>query len=399
MKRIWILTAMAPLLATCWHFDVRGQVPAPQGGAPAAAESEQIDFDKARQLLERQRRGERLSSDEAAYLERARAARRSAGGGAPATSTQRTGQSSTGMKPLTEMTADDRYKGQDGGLYGGGLNQPPSQHLEAALAAARAVKPLDAQGKPASNGKVVLVSVGMSNTTQEFSQFVRLARADSAVARPLVIVDGAQGGQDSAAWARRPDQRARGDRPSPWDTLEQRLRSAGVTAAQVQVVWLKQARIAPGSIGEFPRHADVLRDDILTILQTLKARFPNLQLAYLSSRIYAGHASGALNPEPYAYESAYAVRSLIQRQIAADPQLNYDGRRGLVRAPVVLWGPYLWGDGDRPREADGLVWLREDLAGDGTHPSDSGRAKVARLLLDFFKTDPTARPWFSAEPS
>ncbi|MEY4941768.1 MAG: hypothetical protein RIQ93_3503, partial [Verrucomicrobiota bacterium] len=31
---------------------------------------------------------------------------------------------------------------------------------------------------------------------------------------------------------------------------------------------------------------------------------------------------------------------------------------------------------------------------DGTHPSESGRAKVGRLLLEFFKTDPTTQNWF-----
>ena len=34
------------------------------------------------------------------------------------------------------------------------------------------------------------------------------------------------------------------------------------------------------------------------------------------------------------------------------------------------------------------------LALHGTHPSDSGRRKVAGLLLRFMKTDPTAKTWF-----
>lgn len=28
------------------------------------------------------------------------------------------------------------------------------------------------------------------------------------------------------------------------------------------------------------------------------------------------------------------------------------------------------------------------------HPSANGREKVARLLLEFLKTDETAKPWF-----
>ena len=48
-----------------------------------------------------------------------------------------------------------------------------------------------------------------------------------------------------------------------------------------------------------------------------------------------------------------------------------------------------------PRKSDGLVWTREDCAADGTHPSPtSGREKVAKLLLGFFKNDPTSQPWF-----
>jgi hypothetical protein len=65
-----------------------------------------------------------------------------------------------------------------------------------------------------------------------------------------------------------------------------------------------------------------------------------------------------------------------------------------VKAPLLLWGPYLWADGVTPRKGDGLVWERKDLAADGVHPSPSGRQKVADQLLKFFKTDPSARTWF-----
>jgi lysophospholipase L1-like esterase len=35
-----------------------------------------------------------------------------------------------------------------------------------------------------------------------------------------------------------------------------------------------------------------------------------------------------------------------------------------------------------------------DLGGDGVHPSEAGRKKVAEMLLNFFKTDAEARKWF-----
>src|SRR5262249_48641938 len=140
-----------------------------------------------------------------------------------------------------------------------------------------------------------------------------------------------------------------------------------------------------------------LQKDTLVVLQNARARFPNLRIAYLGSRIYAGYATTRLNPEPFAYEGAFAVRWLIQDQIKGDPELNSNPERGAVKAPLLLWGPYFWGDGTTPRKSDGLVWKREDLVGDGTHPSQSGRQKVAEMLLKFFKTDPLARTWFVKE--
>jgi lysophospholipase L1-like esterase len=176
--------------------------------------------------------------------------------------------------------------------------------------------------------------------------------------------------------------------------MDRRLQAAGVTAGQVQVVWLKQAQIGPAQLGEFPVHAESLRNDVATILRQLKTRFPNLRIAYLSSRIYAGYAATPLNPEPYAYESVFSVRWLIESQVANDPNLNYDPARGEVRAPLLLWGPYLWADGTKARQGDGLAWTRDDLGPDGTHPSPPGRQKVADLLLKFFQTDANTKSWF-----
>jgi hypothetical protein len=347
---------------------------------------DEIDWDKARELRRRMLAGEKLSEEEQAYLSRARAALR-----APRRPPAQA--AATELTPLCDLWGDARYKGEQGGLYGAGSNEPPTSHLQAALAAARAITPLDAHGRPAQDGKVVLISVGMSNTTQEFSAFMRLARDDPARAPQVVIVDGAQGGMDALEWAG-PQQARRPDRPDPWEVLQRRLQQAGVTPQQVQAAWIKQARRNPAALGEFPAHVRELQGHLLVIVQKLKERFPNLRVAYLSSRIYAGYARTALNPEPYAYESAFAVRGLIARQIEEDAELNHDPEQGEVRAPILLWGPYLWAAGKAGRKLDGLTWLEEDLAQDGTHPSASGQRKVAELLLRFMHEDPTARLWY-----
>jgi hypothetical protein len=403
-SRWCLLPTLVLMLGFGWAvLPVEAQAPRPEGSvlddAPqrAAKAAEPIDFARARELMQKRQRGETLTAEEEAYLQRAMEARRA--GARPGAEPGRQpgarpggadrailGVESTGLKPLSEMTADDRYEGEEGGLYGGGRNEPPEAHRKAAEAELAKIQPLDAEGKPAADGTIVLVSLSMSNATQEFSTFKPLADADAAKSPRLTIVDCAQGGQAMAEWAD-PDAR-------PWEEALRRLAAAGVSPQQVQVAWVKLANKGPR--GELKEHGGKLQRDTLALLQNAKKRFPNLRIAYLSSRIYGGYTHGGLNPEPYAYESAFPVRWLIRDQIAGEAALCFDPAGGEVKAPLLLWGPYLWADGVKPRQ-DGLVWTRGDLAGDGTHPSQSGREKVAGMLLDFFKNDPLARPWFVAK--
>lgn len=348
-----------------------------------------VDFEKAREIFARASRGEPVSAEDRAYVERAKQAKQKqpAAKNPPGAPPPKWTQHLTPLDQLGTAT----YKGEDGGLYGGGRNDPPAAHLAAALRESAKIVPVGADGRPAADGKIGLLSVGMSNTTQEFSRFMSDAARDPRKSPRVVLIDGAQGGQTGARWA---------DPATPlWIEVDNRIARAGLTAAQIQVAWLKQAEAGPARLGDFPKHADVLRENLVTALGHLQKRFPNLRLVYLSSRIYAGYATTALNPEPYAYESAFAVRRLIQDQIAGRAELNFDSARGVVRSPLLLWGPYLWADGTTPNKIGGLTYEPADLGPDGTHPSDSGRAKVARLLLDFFTGDPTARTWFLANPT
>ena len=180
-----------------------------------------------------------------------------------------------------------------------------------------------------------------------------------------------------------------------WQVSEERLDAAGVTAKQVQVAWIKQANAGPTAA--FPEEVKALQADLLATVQNLRDKYPNLKIVYLSSRIYAGYATSPLNPEPHAYEGGFGVKWLIEDQIGGNPELNFDGAKGEVKAPWLAWGPYLWADGLKAR-ADGLTYELGDFAeNDRTHPSMLGREKVARQLLDFLRGEPTAKPWFVGE--
>jgi hypothetical protein len=288
--------------------------------------------------------------------------------------------------PLNDLGTEN-YLGYQGGLYPNGSNQMPAAHAQAGLNMAQTIQPLSPTGQvDMVDGRIVLLSLGMSNTSQEFIAFMSEAENDPLLAENVTIVNGAQGGK-SAELASDPND-------DFWTTLNQRLANEGVTPQQVQVVWLKEARSSVDPDEVFPTDAEILQDQLRAIVQIAKSRFPNLKIAYLSSRIYAGYSDTNLSPEPEAYQSGFAVKWLIEEQINGSPDLTYDSANGPVLAPWLAWGPYLWADGLVPR-SDGLVWLCSDFVADGTHPSGDGAFKVAGLLQDFSRSAETAVPWYT----
>src|SRR5688500_9800461 len=300
----------------------------------------------------------------------------------------------TGFTPINDLGANLYLNQYQGGLYPNGSNAIPAAHASVGLARAAGVVPRNATGAPdASGGKYVMLSIGMSNTTQEFSTFMTQAAGDARVNHTtLRLVDGAAGGQTAGTW------------DSPFDAnydrvRDQELAPLGLSEAQVQVAWVKVANAQPSSaLPNANADANLLVQQMGNIARALETRYPNLQQVFFSSRIYAGYATTTLNPEPYAYESGFAVKRVIEAQIEQMDGLGVDALAGDMSydtaAPWVAWGPYLWADGTTAR-SDGLTWLASDLAADGTHPSAAGRQKVSGQLMDFMLTSPQTQNWFT----
>ncbi|UCD27355.1 MAG: hypothetical protein JSV03_09505 [Planctomycetota bacterium] len=317
------------------------------------------------------------------------------------------GGTSTGMIPIDDL-GTGLYLGQfQGGLYPNGLNTLPAAHETEGLLRAQNIQPLDTNGDPNPGGKYVLLSIGMSNTTQEFCSYTSAEPCDpwtfmgQAAVDPnvnhdtLVIVNGARGGQEASVWE--------SPTASNYDRIrDNRLAPKGLTEAQVQIVWVKNANAAPSvSLPNANADAYDLIGRLANCARALKVRYPNVQIVFFSNRIYAGYADTGLNPEPYAYESGFSCKWLIEAQIdqmagqPVDPiagDLNYN-----TVAPWIAWGPNLWADGINPR-SDGLTWVCSDFQSDGTHPAQSGEEKVGTMLLDFMLNSPFASPWFLATP-
>lgn len=288
----------------------------------------------------------------------------------------------TEKMPLTDLTSGT-FRGFRGGLYPDGSNERPPAHQAAGLAIANAIKPLNSEGiADEVNGRIVWMSVGMSNTTQETSAFLAQMKDFPGKHPKLVLVDGAQGGQDI--------NRINNAAATYWDSAYKRLSYQGVTKYQVQVIWYKEAEASPKDTA-FATYPDALKGKFLNVMQLLKTKFPNLKMVYLSNRIYAGYASSGLNPEPFAWYTGWAVKRLIEEQLKNNPSLRFSGDQ--PSSAWLSWGPDLWANGATPR-SDGLTWLPSDFASDGTHPGKTGTKKVADLLFKFFTTDETTKPWF-----
>ena len=276
--------------------------------------------------------------------------------------------------PLTDLGSGS-YLGFAGGLYPDGKNSRPPAYEEAGVALGATVQTLDRDGRPSTSGRIVMLSIGMSNTSREFSEFIRLAEADARKSPSLLMIDAACDGAAATEIAV-----PSGDY---WIHVDRQLQRSEISTTQVQVVWLKTA-LARGPRA-FPENARLLQRTLRSIVEILGTKFPQLKLVYVSSRTYGGYSESDLSPEPIAYESGFAVKWLIEERIN-----NPSPVRSI---PWVSWGAYLWADGLRPR-SDGLMWERCDFEPDGVHTSAQGALKVATMLLDFFQNDTAAKPWF-----
>lgn len=301
-------------------------------------------------------------------------------------SAQNCANTSTGLVPLVDLGAGT-YQGHAGGLYPGSTNVRPEQHTVDGLAQATRVVPREANGAPDPAGRIVVMSIGMSNCWQEFGVLMTQVEADATRNPAVLFVNGAQTGAAASTIAM--------PGSTYWTNCDNRLALAGATPQQVQVVWLKSVNLHPTN--GFPGQALELRDQYRAILQNVKARYPNARIAWLASRIYAGYATSTLNPEPYAYEHGFVVKWTIEAQIQGDPALAFDDAVGPALAPWIDWGTYLWADGTTPR-GDGLTWLCQHYQNDGTHPSNQGRQRVAQQVLAHLRTDPIAASWYLRAP-
>jgi hypothetical protein len=271
----------------------------------------------------------------------------------------------------------------EGGLYPNGSNVDPATHDAAGVVLAQQIQAIGEGG-----GTYALLALGISTTQQDFLELQQLANADPEKNSHLVLVNGGVPGVQAGAlngpggWADPTNMN--------WKFVADVVTAQnGVTADQVEAIWFEDIVADPTSSIIKLEQADYeqIAKNVL-----LPQNFPNVKLMFFSSSLYNGYSNnlpppnGPLDPEPYAYETGFAVQLAIADQISGT----------LTGVPWMGWASYNWTNGLYGRD-DGLTWSCQDSKSNGIHPSITvGREKVGSLLLNFFKTSDLTAPWFDA---
>jgi hypothetical protein len=288
-----------------------------------------------------------------------------------------------GFTPLNQLGAE-MFHGFTGGLYAGGRNEPHGAHAEALARVSGRIQPLNADGKSAADGKIVVMGIGASVCRQIFAELERTGAQAAGINPAVVFVNGAKGGADVNKIA---DARY-------WETADKALQSRGVTAAQVQVIWYQSDNLRDQE-AEFPARPQKLMEEFAAQTRLMKEHFPNAQICYHSGRHTTAFIPDpervAKHTEPRPYHHGWAVKWLIEAQTSGRADLQFEGEKAV--APLSAWATYFWTNGDEPR-ADGYRWMRDDVVKDGVHLSDTSIPRVAKELTDFWSRDEFARRWF-----
>jgi cysteine-rich repeat protein len=345
----------------------------------------------------------------------------------------------TDVQALDERIPKGRYLGiYNRGRYPFGNFVIPSAHKTEGLARGNSVVGRTTSGAiDASTGRVIFLVTGGSDVAEAVctdsdqlpprtAGSVPACRAGTwlgdalfppreAIDRAnLTIVNGAYPNQFAENWSQADD-------PFPpvpfnagqpavngnWDRIRDRVLPYyalnALSEAQVQAMYINLANESP--VVSMPdRHADAaqLMVRLGIIIRAAKQRYPNLQQVFLSSRPYSGFATNRAPGEPYAYETGFAVKWLIEAQIAqmAAGGTVIDTRAGDLNysngtAPWINWGGYIWNHSAGSQTA-GARWSEGDFENTSANGffSDRGDAKASLLYNYNFATNAFMRCWY-----
>lgn len=223
------------------------------------------------------------------------------------------------------------------------------------------------------NGKILFISLGASSSATEsvtLAQYIAQGKTLGEVNPDVDFVNCAIAARDVGDWS---------DPENPkyitgWQQTVNTLSGYGYTLNDVQVMWLKEDDLSDKESD--PGRVTRLFWKYVTLLQTCKAKMPNLKRVYISGRSCVLPQAELTHEEPKPYYTGLAAKMIVQEQIAGNPYLSLD---------AVGWISdilYLWTNGYEPRVADGYIRTVDSWKGDGIHPNEIGNDQVATFLYN-----------------
>lgn len=289
----------------------------------------------------------------------------------------------SGLTPITDLGVG-YYRGYQGGLYPNGSNVRQGVHLSSALSVVRTIKKLKTNGQPDTNGNIVMIGIGASNPRTEFDAFIQQITASGSLRSGVKIINTCIGGQGV--------QKMNTPTANYWQQAKNTLQQQGLTEAQVQVAWIETDNTSNGDT-LFPRAPLLLINDLKVLLETIKLKFPNIKICYLSSRAFSGYAlasaseigKGLLYPRDY--YNGWALKWMVEKQINNEPGFT------ISTIPFITMGNYNWSQGSQPRMDGFFLDCNLDIGSDGLHLTAPGEEKIGALMKSFFLTDTTTYGW------
>lgn len=274
------------------------------------------------------------------------------------------------------------YKGQGGGLYAGSRNSPELSQRILIQKQLQLIKPLDSRGIDNSDGKVGFVFIGDSYTAGEFKFFSDFVKDNSSTNQSLVLVDATQNNLNASHWDKS---------LYAWDVLNKEVIEAGITANQVQVLWINLG------FGSYSDNLDIdtktQADMIERVVKTALVKYPLIRVVYLSSPRYAGLSKDPDFQEPQSYEVAFAIREVINRQEKGELSFRQDNS-SLTSEPALLWGPYVWNN-DTFGNSD-FSYKPDRYVENGLILTIQGKQRYAVDLFDFWNSYEFSKSWFGS---
>lgn len=294
---------------------------------------------------------------------------------------------SSSLTPIEDL-GSSTYLSYQGGQYPSGSNVRPQLQLTRGLIQSNAVLPLNTAGNvDLISGKIVMVGIGASNPRTEFTAFKQLCDTFQCLNNKLRIVNVCKGGTGI--------QKMNYDTAGYWNLATDTLSSYGLSNLQVQIVWIEQEHT--GSTNTvFPTAPLQLVNEYRKLLEVILLKYPNVKIAYINSRAYAGYSDNSSGPGlsfPRDYYNSWAVKWIIENQITNVTGFDYTGTNPSI--PFIDWATNSWANGNIPK-LDGFFWdcLNDFGASDGLHLSTVGEMKIGKRLFNYFKTDTVSKIWF-----